>query len=177
MAWTAPRTWVTGEVVTAAIMNTHVRDNLNAMESHLIVRKTSDQSVTSSTALVNDTALSMAVAASEVWLLDWTILYTASSTGDLKTAWTFPGGELRMVLTGYDTASVPGIWATGVTASPTSNFAFGGATTLTPPVFVRMYYTNGGSPGTLQLQWAQNVSDATATIVKTNSCLWGVKIA
>lgn len=27
MAWTAPRTWVAAEVVTAAIMNTHVRDN------------------------------------------------------------------------------------------------------------------------------------------------------
>lgn len=27
MAWTAPRTWVTSEVVTASIMNTHVRDN------------------------------------------------------------------------------------------------------------------------------------------------------
>jgi hypothetical protein len=29
MAWTAPRTWSACEVVTAAIMNTHVRDNLN----------------------------------------------------------------------------------------------------------------------------------------------------
>lgn len=28
MAWTAPRTWVTLELVTAAIMNTHVRNNL-----------------------------------------------------------------------------------------------------------------------------------------------------
>jgi hypothetical protein len=28
MAWTAPRTWVAGEIVTAAYMNTHVRDNL-----------------------------------------------------------------------------------------------------------------------------------------------------
>lgn len=28
MAWTAPRTWTTGEVVTASHMNTHVRDNL-----------------------------------------------------------------------------------------------------------------------------------------------------
>ena len=27
MGWTAPRTWVVGEVVTAAIQNTHVRDN------------------------------------------------------------------------------------------------------------------------------------------------------
>ncbi len=29
MAWTAPRTWVTGETVTAALLNTHVRDNFN----------------------------------------------------------------------------------------------------------------------------------------------------
>jgi hypothetical protein len=28
MAWTAPRTWVTGETVTAALMNAHLRDNL-----------------------------------------------------------------------------------------------------------------------------------------------------
>lgn len=27
MSWTAPRTWVTGEVVTAALLNTHIRDN------------------------------------------------------------------------------------------------------------------------------------------------------
>lgn len=28
MAWTAPRTWVADEIVTAALMNTHLRDNL-----------------------------------------------------------------------------------------------------------------------------------------------------
>ncbi len=31
MAWTAPRTWVAGEVVTAALLNTHVRDNLQVL--------------------------------------------------------------------------------------------------------------------------------------------------
>lgn len=29
MAWTTPRTWVAGELVTAALFNTHLRDNLN----------------------------------------------------------------------------------------------------------------------------------------------------
>jgi hypothetical protein len=33
MAWTAPRTWVTGELVTAAILNTYVRDNQDALRS------------------------------------------------------------------------------------------------------------------------------------------------
>ena len=27
MAWTIPRTWVVGELVTAALLNTHIRDN------------------------------------------------------------------------------------------------------------------------------------------------------
>jgi hypothetical protein len=31
MAWTAPRTWATSELVTASMMNTHVRDNLSAL--------------------------------------------------------------------------------------------------------------------------------------------------
>lgn len=31
MAWTDPRTWVSGEVVTAALMNAHVRDNFKAL--------------------------------------------------------------------------------------------------------------------------------------------------
>jgi hypothetical protein len=31
MAWTSPRTWVTAEVVTATLLNTHLRDNLNAL--------------------------------------------------------------------------------------------------------------------------------------------------
>lgn len=31
MSWTAPRTWVAGEVPSASTINTHIRDNLRAM--------------------------------------------------------------------------------------------------------------------------------------------------
>lgn len=31
MAWTTPRTWVAGETVTAALFNSHIRDNFNAI--------------------------------------------------------------------------------------------------------------------------------------------------
>jgi hypothetical protein len=31
MAYTTPRTWTAGETVTAALMNTHLRDNLTAI--------------------------------------------------------------------------------------------------------------------------------------------------
>ena len=36
MAWTDPRTWVTGEVVTASLMNTFVRDALNECPAHKV---------------------------------------------------------------------------------------------------------------------------------------------
>ena len=36
MAWTTPLTWTAGELVTAAIMNAHVRDNENAILGGLV---------------------------------------------------------------------------------------------------------------------------------------------
>ena len=33
MAWTVPLTWTAGQLVTAAQMNTHVRDNLNLLKT------------------------------------------------------------------------------------------------------------------------------------------------
>lgn len=33
MAWTAPRTWVAGELVTATLLNVHLRDNLDALKA------------------------------------------------------------------------------------------------------------------------------------------------
>lgn len=33
MAWTSPRTWTTTELVTAALLNSHLRDNLNFLAS------------------------------------------------------------------------------------------------------------------------------------------------
>lgn len=59
MAWTTPRTWVTGETVTSTIMNTHVRDNLDYLYSNYVggssigpaarVNRASDLSVSATT--------------------------------------------------------------------------------------------------------------------------------
>lgn len=35
MAWTEPRTWVAGEVVTAAMMNEQIKDNLTYLKGHV----------------------------------------------------------------------------------------------------------------------------------------------
>ena len=38
MAWTSPRTWNVGELVTKLIMDTHIRDNLNYLKEQLDTR-------------------------------------------------------------------------------------------------------------------------------------------
>lgn len=36
MSWTSPRTWVAAELVTASLLNIHVRDNLNALRDYML---------------------------------------------------------------------------------------------------------------------------------------------
>lgn len=179
MAWTAPRTWTDGELVTASIMNTHIRDNELALDQHLIVRKTSNQTVTSSTVLVNDTALVLPVSANEIWKFEFHVIATGASTGDIKIAFTFPaGGDFSAHLAADDSTGTPVVGQWGTTSSPTAarNFGMNGAAVKYVFPIVGTFY-NGGTGGNVTLQWAQNASDVTATTVYANSTLWGVKLA
>lgn len=56
MAWTAPRTWTTGELVTAAIMNTHVRNNLSFLHDAPKVKMGRSTSLS----IANDTVTAVA---------------------------------------------------------------------------------------------------------------------
>jgi hypothetical protein len=178
LAWTDPRTWVDSEFVTASIMNQHVRDNLNAMGPHLLARKTSDQSVTSSTALQSDSELvTPTIEGNEVWYLRLLLRCSGSASGNLKASWQFPtGGNLGSTPLTLDSASgalaVPAV----LTSSDGSahSVAIGTTTRL---VLIEVSYANGGTSGAVTFRWAQVTSNATPTIVRTNSTLWGVKLA
>lgn len=52
MAWTAPRTWTTGEPVTSAILNTHIRDQFLFMAQdppEVWLKRTSDVTISNDT--------------------------------------------------------------------------------------------------------------------------------
>jgi hypothetical protein len=176
MAWTVPRTWTDGELVTKAIMDPHIRDNFLAVGPHLIARKTSDQALTSNTTLTDVTTMGLTVGVSEIWQVLFSVIYTAGTAGDLKLAMTFPAGG---------TNGVSAMWMnSGGTAGVRTFETSGGATdlqglgaTITECVPIQGIYTNGGTGGTLQLQFAQNTSDGTATTIRANSTVWAVKLA
>jgi hypothetical protein len=180
MAFTVPRDWVGGELVTEAIMDTHVRDNFLAMGPHLIVRKTADESLTSNTTLQNDDVLLLPLLANEIWQFVFGLSMSAGSgTGDIKVAFTFPaGGEISASAPGPNENNVFQAGRFEGTTTPTAsvNFGFSASATSRSYQEIRGVFINAGTAGNLQLQWAQRASSATATIMRANSTLWAVKL-
>ncbi len=173
MAWTNPRTWTDGELVTKAIMDPHIRDNFNAVP-HLLAYKSADQTVNNSVTLVNDSALSFAVGASDVWTIDVTMVHISNTTADIKVAFTMPASGV-MTLTS--------IWGSSAGAYTQHNFTVSGTSqdleSKTTEQSTRIYgrYMGGGTAGTLQLQWAQASAQVVDTKVLKGSNIIGLKLA
>lgn len=85
MAWTAPRTWVVGEVVTASIMNTHVRDNLTALRD--LTPKCKMSFINSGGAVPADNLLRLYSGTTTTWYDNDSMVSTGTIT--IKTAGTF----------------------------------------------------------------------------------------
>jgi hypothetical protein len=164
MAWTAPRTWVTGEVVTAAQMNTHLRDNLLEVGAHVRKYKLANQAFTGTTfADVND--LFVPIGANEVWLFDVWLKHIANAANDVKYAWSMPSG--------YDTDSFWGGFfetTSGILASDHGEVSAARPINVTSatPMIARFSGTliNGSTPGTAKLQAAENSGSASVTVYK-----------
>jgi hypothetical protein len=138
----------------------------------LRVYKPTDQTVASSTTLVNDTALSFPVAASEVWQFEIDIYSTfdGGAASGVKAAFTVPAGcTLQWVaVSGTAPQTVSGTSLTLATG--------GGSVTAYMSKLIGQVI-NGVTPGTVQLQWAQNTSDGTATAVKAGSSLVATRMS
>jgi hypothetical protein len=66
MVWITPKTWSTGEALTASDLNTHLRDNLNALKApptaHYELNESADYTTTSTTFVnVDGTKLSLSL--------------------------------------------------------------------------------------------------------------------
>ena len=140
------------------------------------VRKSSDQSVTSSTTVVNDSQLKFAVAANETYIFQaWLYTYAADGTPDIKVTFTGPSGSTVL----WSSSQV--IFNAG--GSTTLTVVSAGATTADLFVdsnfrAIQLYGTilNSSTAGDLQFQWAQNTSSANSTTVKAGSSIFGIKV-
>jgi hypothetical protein len=150
----------------------------------IIGRALADVSVTSSTALVDaDTGLAVALDADSIYIWDAYLAYDAGATGDLKLAWTVPSGTtghwcgwgLATGTTG-SIGDMAAIRAAGYGSGNT--LSFGGSASFSGFLALRAagYIDTAAAAGTLQLQFAQNPSNATATILKGGSWVCARKV-
>jgi hypothetical protein len=155
-------TWTVGQVLTAA--------DVNSWFVPLVAYKTANESVTSSTTLQNDDELFVSLAATAVYTLDMFILFDGSSTGDIKWKFTFPAGVTFNLIDLHESTPTVNNNANMAIFNQTETHALGcnGAGTFLP-IFHTGIVTTTGTAGTLQLQWAQNTSNATATRVIAGS--------
>jgi hypothetical protein len=162
-------TWVVGQVLTAS--------DVNSWFVPLAAYKGADQSVTSSTTLVNDSALVVPVAANAVYDFSLRVFYTGGTTGtgDIITQLTVPSGTTGLLRIAGLNLSLA--FQYGYRTIPIAALAFGGNGTSTLEVCeITGTVTTSSTAGNLQFQWAQNTSSATATTVKAGSVLVAQRI-
>ena len=139
------------------------------------VRKTADETVTTSTALQDDNELFFPIAANETWVSDWVLCVDGATGGDFKLAFNVPAGATgRYFSLAYDagvTTPQGAIVSNGSTdltdTGAVTRGTLGGGVVSTE--YVRLIVVNGSTAGIVRLRWAQGTSSGTASTLFTNS--------
>jgi hypothetical protein len=165
----SPPVWVPGQVLASA--------DVNSWFVPLVAYKTSDQNVASSTTLVNDTALFLPVAANAFYWFQSVLQYKGGTSGssDMKWQWNVPSGATLRYAANYLSAAFSVQVGDGKVAGV--SYAAGTNGTTNPfTVQVSGHLAVGATAGNLQLQWAQNTSNGTATTVGQSSVVMLTRI-
>lgn len=146
------------------------------------VFKTANENVISSTAFQNDDHLFISLEANSRYIVDCYIKYAGESgagTGDFKTTWTVPASATG---TRFCVGAPTSTTSQNDTNVLTTGFSITGALTYGTNTAADSFYARETlnittvSSGTLQLQWAQVISNANNTTVQTDSFLSCLKV-
>ncbi len=141
------------------------------------VRKTADESVTSSTTIQDDDHLFFTPILNTNYWITMFVIYEADAAYDLKISWSVPTGSTFDYVSDaigsgattsavFDVSRSAQIAPAGGTPSPGGIGAGKWATFL-----VRGVFKMGPNAGLFRFRWAQLASGAVPTIVHANSCL------
>ncbi len=142
----------------------------------ITVKKPTDQSVTSSTTLVNDNDLKISINANDSMIVEGYLhTYCSSHWPHIQIAWTIPAGASMDIGSYIDDVSLGSHETFTLTSSGTSTGTINTNSGTVPIHFWGVVIT-GSTAGTIQLKWAQAVSSSTPMTVKANSYMRGFYI-
>ncbi len=142
-----------------------------------IVLKTSNETATSDTTLSDDAELLFAIGASETWVFEFFIIWRAHVDGDIKFTVTVPSGAAGDWVLSAQTGTA------GDNPTYRGNVAFGtqisqivDSTNQKRGAYIWGTVRNSTTAGNITLQWAQNSSSGTGTIVFADSWVRGTQV-
>lgn len=146
------------------------------------VRKTADESVSSTSALQNDDELLVAIGANETWIVEFHIAYNAGTGGDIKWSLNVPSGATGRIQThglgaGAATIDASNVLFSSTDLTDTIGANFGGGGSNDTIMEIKALIINGATPGNVQFRFAQLTSSGTATIVRSNSYALATRVA
>src|SRR3990167_3404815 len=147
---------------------------------YIIARRAADSSAKTNDTLANDTTLLWAVAANEVWFFDiWATWSGAKTTHDLKVGWSVPASAAMS----WGPVSGTFQWTPQAAASSpvailgaAGTAALGGISGTLGPVISGIVVVSS-TAGNMNLQWAQNTTDAGELKMLANSFLRATRLA
>jgi len=159
-------TFPTSQAFSGSVLSTNGAGQLSWSRPFTFTRKTADESVTSSTTLQNDDHLFFSVGANEVWVFEIYAVGQAKKGKDFRFAVTAPAGSTCLIsasewinLTSSRSGTC-GTAITGISGNDTDQ-----------PYLITGYVSTDDTAGTVQLQWAQNETEPTASILRQNTYL------
>lgn len=166
-------TFLAGQRITAALLRS---------AQPQVIRKTADTSRSATTTFADDPHLTFAVEANGVYVMDGWVKYFADPTPDIKIQFTTPSGTLgewAWIMPGSGTLTTG---TAGYSIRTETNDVSGSRTgygTSDSTMFTPMsaLWRVGSAAGSITMQWAQNTSNATATVIYTDSWLRFQRIA
>ncbi len=149
-----------------------------------VIRTGDSGTISSNNVLANDDTLKWTVGASDRWFFQAFLTFTAAdssgtaTTADMQLGWSVPtGGVMQWGVLGGLGSNFGGYNATLTSASPIALLTAAGAlaqggAAVSWGVAISGFYTGDGShAGTVNLQWAQNTSNAATLLIAKNSAL------
>lgn len=140
------------------------------------IRKTADESVTSSTTFQSDDQFTtIIIPANETWECELFLAITGDPAADAKGTWVVAGTatipDYRFIQQMGITGTIASDTTIGNQARPAGDSVSYGVESTTQPAIVREKFIafGGATAGNITFQWAQRVSNATPTVVKAGS--------
>lgn len=162
-------TFYAGQKLTAALM---------ASTQPYTIYKTADESVTSSTTLQDDNHLVLPLLASATYVVEGGLYYDGVfNAGNLKLTWSLPASAtIYWSANGPATGGAAAFASQAVTSGniTVGTYGTGGSKTTAS---ISALVTTAGTAGNMQLRWAQDASNATATTIYAKSWLRAIRIA